>query len=371
MWNSNAAEITLAEIEKLGRDNVCFVDIRSGIAYEHGHIPDALHLRELSEDTLRILPKDKLLIVYCSIGEKSRDVVKRLIAEGYHAVSMSGGFRAWLIEAYSELSREEVSRYDRQMILPEVGTDGQKKLKNASVLIVGAGGLGSPAALYLAAAGVGRIGIADADRVNISNLHRQIIHSNNTVGANKAESAGAGMRRINDSITVETYPYFITAENISSIIETYDFVIDAADNFETKFLINDACVLAKKPFCHAGILRFEGQVMTYVPGNYPCYRCIFEDIPDAGSIPNCGQAGIMGALAGIVGCIQALEALKYILDIGELLVGKMLIIDGLVMKFRIAVFRRKSPSCRVCGDKKDIFDVKANASEYERTACML
>lgn len=370
MW-SNSTEITIDEIGKLQEESLCFVDIRSKIAYDHGHIPKAVHFDILSDDPENSLPRDKQLIIYCSIGERSRDVVKKLAEAGYHAVNLSGGYRAWLMEVYTELNQEELDRYERQIILPEVGTDGQKKLLNASVLIIGAGGLGSPAALYLAAAGIGRIGIADADEVSISNLQRQILHSTNRVGVNKAQSAKEGMQRINPDIIVEPYPCFVTAQNISEMIESYDFIIDAADNFETKFLINDACVLASKPFCHAGILRFEGQVMTYVPGEYPCYRCIFEDIPEAGSVPNCGQAGIIGAVAGVVGCIQALEAIKYILGVGELLTGKMLLFDGLTMKFRTADFRKKSPICRVCGEEKDITDVAANASEYERRICQL
>lgn len=273
-----------------------------------------------------------------------------------------------------ELSDGEIARYERQIILPEVGIEGQKRLKNASVLIIGAGGLGSPAALYLAAAGVGRIGIADADEVSISNLQRQVLHAAENVGKNKAESAKEGMERINDTIDVVTYPCFLTPQNISAILEEYDFIIDAVDNFETKFLINDACVLAGKPFCHAGILRFEAQIMTWVPkaaASVPCYRCIFEEIPEAGSVPNCGQAGIIGAVAGIAGCIQALEAVKYILGIGELLTGKMLVLDGLTLRFRTVNFQGRSETCRVCGEKKDIFDVAANESEYERKACTL
>lgn len=279
---------------------------------------------------------------------------------------------SWLKRNYQELTSEEKDRYERQMILPEVGVEGQKKLKESSVLIIGAGGLGSPAALYLAAAGIGKIGIADADCVNISNLHRQILHSSDKVGVNKAMSAKESMEKVNDCIHIETYPYFVTAENIASIINEYDFVIDAADNFETKFLINDACVIASKPFCHAGILRFEGQVMTILPGHdKPCYRCIFEKIPEAGSVPNCSQAGIVGAVAGIVGSVQALEAIKYILGIGDLLVGKMLTVNGLTMQMRTIRFGKKSASCRVCGEKRDIFDVAENRSEYDRNVCSL
>jgi molybdopterin/thiamine biosynthesis adenylyltransferase/rhodanese-related sulfurtransferase len=362
-------ELTLKEIAKENQKEVCFLDTRSKIAYEHGHIPDAVYFGEATPEAMKQLPKDKQFIVYCSIGENSRQTVEKLLEAGYEAYNLAGGYRSWLLEHYEELSHSEIERYERQIILPEVGIEGQKKLKNARVLIVGAGGLGCPAALYLAAAGVGKIGIVDADAVSVSNLQRQILHDSVNVGMNKAESAKAGMERINDSVEVETYPYFITPDNIQDIIADYDFIIDAVDNFETKFLINDACVLAQKPFCHAGILRFEGQIMTYVPGENPCYRCVFEEIPERGSIPNCSQAGILGAVAGVVGCIQALEALKYILSIGELLVGKMLVINGLTMQFRMVRFGEKSKVCRVCGPNNNIRDVAENAAEYEQVKC--
>ena len=264
-----------------------------------------------------------------------------------------------------KISPLELERYDRQMILTQVGSEGQKKLKKARILIVGAGGLGSPAALYLAGAGVGTIGIMDADDVNVSNLHRQIIHSIERVGMNKAESAKTAIAQQNELVQVKTYPFFLTAENAEEIISAYDFVIDAADNFETKFLINDTCVLLGKPFCHAGVLQFQGQIMTYVPGEYPCFRCVFEEIPEKGTVPNCSQAGIIGAMAGMIGSIQALEAIKYILGAGELLTGKMMVFDGLTMRTRVVPFEKKNESCRVCG-KKQIQSVKENAGEYGR-----
>lgn len=252
------------------------------------------------------------------------------------------------------LGEEETERYSRQILLPQVGSDGQLKLKNSSVLIVGAGGLGSPAALYLAGAGVGMIGIIDADTVSVSNLQRQIIHSMETAQMNKAESAKLQMEKLNDNIMVRAYPYALTAENAEEIICDYDFVIDATDNFETKFLINDACVLQHKAFCHGGILGFEGQVMTYVPGDFPCYRCIFGDVPKQGSVLNCRQAGVLGATAGITGTIQALEAIKYLLHTGELLTGKMFVMDTLTMKSRLIKFGHKNPACRVCNGPKRI-----------------
>lgn len=272
---------------------------------------------------------------------------------------------------FRELDTEEVKRYDRQMVLPQVGSEGQKKLKNFRVLIVGAGGLGSPAAFYLAGAGVGTIGIVDADTVSISNLQRQIVHNMETEHINKAESAKLSLQKLNDRIDIRAYPYALTAENAEEIISQYDFIIDAVDNFETKFLINDVCVLMEKAFCHAGILQFQGQVMTYVPGNNPCYRCVFEEMPKSGSIPNCSQAGIIGAAAGIIGSIQALEVVKYLLGAGELLIGKIFVLDGLSMRTRLVCYNNKNESCRVCGRHRTITNIRENADEYIRKSCRL
>lgn len=364
-------KITLQQIEKLKKEEYIYLDIRGDISYAHGHIPDSILWDGIMQDVEK-LPRNKKLIVYCTYGEKSIDAAKKLEEEGYDAYSLEGGYRSWLLLNYDGLSPKEQERYDRQMILPQVGIEGQKKLKNSSVLIVGAGGLGAPAALYLAGAGIGTIGIMDADEVSISNLQRQVIHSMSTVHVNKAESAKETMEKLNDQIEVKTYPYHLTPDNAQEIISQYDFIIDAVDNFEAKFLINDTCVLLEKPFCHGGILQFEGQVMTYVPQkDAPCYRCIFEEIPESGSIPNCSQAGVIGAIAGIIGSIQALEAIKYILNIGELLTGKMLIFHGLTMKMRVANFGEKNPGCRVCGEHANIKDIKKNAIEYMPKGCMV
>lgn len=361
-------ELTLQQISAMPDDSYIYVDVRSEIAYQHGHIANAFHWNGIDNITF---PENKRIIVYCTYGENSIPLVEKLKKRGHDAYNLSGGYREWLIYNSEELSDEEINRYDRQIILPQVGSDGQRKLKNAKVLIIGAGGLGSPAALYLAGAGIGTIGIMDADTVSISNLQRQIIHNTENADQNKAESAKLALQKLNNKITVKAYSYFLTAENAEEIISGYDFIIDAADNFETKFLINDVCVLLKKPFCHAGIMRFEGQVMTYVPKEYPCYRCIFEEIPERGTIPNCSQAGIIGAVAGITGSIQALEAIKYILGIGELLTGKMFIIDGLSMKTRIAEFAVKNKNCKVCGETPLIKNIKDHAEKYTINICGL
>ena len=235
-----------------------------------------------------------------------------------------------------KLTNEQLERYSRHIILNEIGGKGQKKLLEAKVLIIGAGGLGSPIALYLAAAGVGTIGIVDADVVDLSNLQRQIIHTTADIGTPKVDSAKATINAINPDVKVITYHEFMTSKNIVDSIkdQDYDFIIDGTDNFPVKFLINDACVFLKKPFSHAGIIRFRGQTMTYVPGEGPCYRCVFETPPPKGAVPSCKEAGVLGAMAGVIGSIQATEAVKYILGIGDLLTGYLLTYDALTMEFR-------------------------------------
>lgn len=267
-------------------------------------------------------------------------------------------------------TQEQMERYSRHIILKNVGAAGQKKLLAAKVLVIGAGGLGSPVLMYLAASGVGTIGIADDDAVDLSNLQRQIIHSTDAVGEPKAESAARRMHEINPDVKTIVYKERVTAENIADMIRGYDFIIDGVDNFAAKFLINDACVLAGKPFCHGGIREFTGQVMTYVPGQGPCYRCIFEEIPPAGATASCKDAGVLGTLPGIIGSIQAFEAQKYILGVGELLTGCMLVFDGLTMKFRTVEFDGASPHCRVCGEHADIHTLDPD-NYIEQNACSL
>ncbi len=256
------------------------------------------------------------------------------------------------------LSAEELERYSRHIILQGVGLAGQKKLAAGKVLVIGAGGLGSPVLMYLAASGVGTIGIMDDDVVDKSNLQRQIIHSTGQVGFSKAESAAGRIEKINPYIKTVIYKERAAAENLLEIISQYDFIVDGVDNFSSKFLINDACVLAQKPFSHGGIREFSGQLMTYVPGEGPCYRCIFEEIPPDGEVDSCSQAGVLGTLPGIIGSLQALEVQKYLIGTGELLTGHMLTFDGLTMQFRKIPFSGKSPHCRVCGERADIMELK-------------
>lgn len=263
-------------------------------------------------------------------------------------------------------TNEQLERYSRHIILQEVGVKGQKKLLNASVLIIGAGGLGAPAALYLAAAGVGTIGIVDADEVDLSNLQRQVIHTTNDVGKAKVKSAAETMEAINPDVTVKTYRTFVDSTNIMDLIKDYDFIIDGTDNFPAKFLINDACVMAGKPFSHAGIIRFKGQLMTYVPGKGPCYRCVFKNPPPKDAVPTCKQAGVIGAMGGVIGSLQAMEAIKYIIGTGELLTGKLLTYDALKMEFH-TIKLPKDHHCAVCGDEPTITEL----IDYEQAECDL
>ncbi len=245
-----------------------------------------------------------------------------------------------------ELGEEQLERYSRHIVIKEIGIKGQKKLFNSKVLIIGAGGLGSPAALYLAAAGTGTLGIADPDIVELSNLQRQIMHTTESIGKPKAESAKRAVTAINPGINVNIHKVFADKDNIKEIIKDYDFIIDATDNFASKFLINDICVKEGKAFSHAGVVRFQGQLFTYVPGA-PCYRCFFKEPPPEGAVKNGSEAGIIGAVCGITGSLQAMEAVKYITGTGKLLTGKFLIFDSLTMQFRTVKFK-KDKDCKIC-----------------------
>lgn len=242
----------------------------------------------------------------------------------------------------------QIRRYSRQLILDEVGQKGQEKLSRARILVIGAGGLGAPALLYLAAAGVGTLGIADSENVDVSNLHRQIVHFTSDVGKEKTQSAKEKLKKLNPNVTVITHPQRVRQETARGLIDGYDVVIDGTDNFETKFMINDVCIDSSTPFVHAGIVKFEGQVTTVVPHAGPCIRCLFDAPPPVGAVPSCGQAGILGAVAGVIGSIQAAEALKLILGAGDVLSGRLLVADILRMTFRTVEFPRRR-GCGGCG----------------------
>jgi len=253
-----------------------------------------------------------------------------------------------------DFTEEQIERYSRHIILPEVGGKGQAKLLKGKVFVLGAGGLGSPALLYLAAAGVGTIGIADGDKVDISNLQRQIIHNNTRVGVHKAESARMSIEDLNPDVKVVTHDTRLTADNIRDVIRDYDIILDGSDNFPTRFLVNDASFFEKKTLVSGSMFRFEGQISVFKPhAGYPCYRCLYPEPPPKGLVPSCQEAGVLGALAGVIGVLQAVEAMKEILGIGEGMAGYLMIFDSLKMTFR-KVKVRKDPDCALCGDNATI-----------------
>lgn len=259
------------------------------------------------------------------------------------------------------LTEAQIERYSRQILLAEVGGKGQQKLAQAKVFLVGAGGLGSPAAFYLAAAGVGTLAVCDGDVVEIHNLQRQILHRTSDVGTPKATSAQRALEALNPETRVVPIAERLTSQNILDHLRGYDLVLDGSDNFPTRYLVNDACVLLQKPLMHGGIFRFEGQAFTILPGAGPCYRCLFAEPPPPGAVPSCQEAGIIGAVAGIIGMIQANEAIKYILGKGELLVGRLVVFDALATRFREVKIRR-DPRCPVCGDAPTITQL----ADYEQ-----
>ena len=263
-----------------------------------------------------------------------------------------------------ELTEEQVLRYSRHILLPEVGGVGQSRLLSSSVLVIGAGGLGSPVALYLAAAGVGHIGLVDMDQVDLSNLQRQVIHRTSDVGRMKVSSAKEKIALLNPDVRVTEYPFPLMADNASDIAVQYDVLVDGTDNFAAKFLINDLAILTDRPLVHAGILRFVGQVLTVLPGKSACYRCLFREPPPVGAVPTCSEAGVLGVIAGVIGTIQATEVLKILLNRGELLVDRLLTYDALPASFRNVKVRR-NPRCPVCGDHPTITELH----DYEQPVC--
>ncbi len=344
-------------------DAPVLIDVRERDEYEQGFIPRAewvprgfLELRV--ED---IVPeRDREVIIYCAGGTRSAMAARSLEELGYTKVSsMAGGFRAWKNAGYNferprVLTPEQIKRYSRHIMLPEVGELGQGKLLDAKVLCIGAGGLGSPSSLYLAAAGVGTIGLVDDDLVDESNLQRQVLHNVERLGMPKVESARKTLQALNPDVQVNGHQTRMTSENVLDLLANYDVIVDGADNFPTRYLLNDAALKLGKPVIHASIFRFEGQVTTFLPDEGPCYRCLYPDPPPPGMAPSCQEAGVLGVLPGIVGCLQANEALKLILGQGKSLSGRLLVFDALGTKFR-QLKLRKDPSCRVCSkDPKDI-----------------
>ena len=335
-----------------------FLDVREPDEYEQGAIPGAVHIpRGHLEFQVegRLLNKDEPVVVYCAGGARSAFAAKTLQEIGFtNVVSVIGGFNRWKDEGLTwttpkTLTPDQRNRYQRHLLLPEVGEKGQQRLLESKVLMLGAGGLGSPSSLYLAAAGVGNIGIIDMDVVDASNIQRQILHNLDRVGERKVDSAKKSLTALNPDLNVATYDVRLGADNILDIIDGYDIIVDGTDNFPTRYLVNDAALLKKIPVVHGSIFRFEGQVTIFDPYNGPCYRCMIPEPPPAELAPSCAEAGVLGVLPGIVGSIQALETLKMLLNLGETLVGRLLAFDALEESFRTFKVRR-DPACPACGE---------------------
>ncbi|RMG99607.1 MAG: molybdopterin-synthase adenylyltransferase MoeB [Deltaproteobacteria bacterium] len=332
------------------------IDVRERDEYEQGYVPGAdwvprgfleLRIEDLCPE------RDTEIVLYCAGGVRSLLAARNLAELGYtNVASMSGGFRAWKNAGHPlarprTLTGDQLKRYARHIMLPEVGEEGQARLLDAKVLCLGAGGLGSPSALYLAAAGVGTIGIVDDDVVDESNLQRQVLHNVERLGMPKAESAARTLKALNPDVEVVPHRTRLTSENVMEILAGYDLVVDGADNFPTRYLLNDAALKLGKPVIHASIFRFEGQVTTFLPDEGPCYRCLYPEPPPPGMAPSCQEAGVLGVLPGMVGTLQANEALKLILGIGRSLSGRLLVLDALETRIR-ELKLRKDPKCPVC-----------------------
>ncbi len=337
--------------------DVVLLDVREPDEYEQGAIPGAVHVpRGMLEFTIegRLPDKSAPVVVYCAAGVRSAFAAKTMGDLGYtDVVSLVGGFNRWKDQGRpwrtpQALTPDQRNRYQRHLLLPEVADEGQLKLLDSKVLLLGAGGLGSPAALYLAAAGVGTIGIIDMDVVDASNLQRQILHSMDRIGERKVDSAKKTLTALNPDVDVVTYDVRLGADNVLDIIDGYDLIVDGTDNFPTRYLVNDASLLKRIPVVHGSIFRFEGQVTVFDPYTGPCYRCMIPEPPPAELAPSCAEAGVLGVLPGIVGSIQAVEAIKILLGLGDSLVGRLLAYDALEQSFRTFKVRR-DPACPACG----------------------
>lgn len=341
------------------------IDVREKYEWDDGYIPGATHVpRGFLESRIEeaITDKDTPVVIYCAGGVRSAFAAKTLQEMGYtDVVSVTGGYGAWKNAGLptikpQTLTKSQQSRYSRHILVPEVGEAGQLKLLNTKVLLIGAGGLGAPNAFYLAAAGIGTLGIIDNDVVEESNLQRQIIHSLDRVGQYKADSAAKAIAALNPDVKVNVYKERLTAENIERILPQYDIVVDGTDNFETRYLVNDFAVKYRKPVVHASILSFNGQLTVLTPYEGPCYRCIYPDPPPAELAPNCSEAGVLGVLPGVIGLLQANEAIKLALNIGESLAGRFMLFDALEAEFTNLKLRR-DPHCVACGEHADIDDL--------------
>ncbi len=337
---------------------VALVDVREQHEFEERHIPGAIHVPRghLESRIEQFVPdKSRRVILYCASGNRSAFAAKTLTEQlGYSDVaSMAGGITLWKDRNYEtvvprKLTQEQKERYSRHILVPEIGLEGQLKLLDAKVLLLGAGGLGSPTALYLAAAGVGTIGLVDDDEVDASNLQRQVIHSTETIGIPKTESARRQIEALNPDVTVNEHRTRLDSSNVIELLSSYDIIVDGADNFPTRYLLNDASVRLNKPVVSASILAFDGQISTFVPHDGPCYRCLYPTPPPPELAPSCGAAGVLGMLPGVMGLMQSLEVFKLITGAGEPLVGRLLLFEALSTTFT-ELKVRKDPSCPICG----------------------
>jgi molybdopterin/thiamine biosynthesis adenylyltransferase/rhodanese-related sulfurtransferase len=363
---------TKAEIEEidaggarslLAEAEAAFVDVRERDEWDQGHIPGAVHIpRGNLESRIEAAVPDRgqPVVLYCASGNRSAFAARTLGELGYESVlSLAGGYNDWKrngnpFQVPRALDDARRRRYSRHLLIPEVGEEGQLELLDAKMLLIGAGGLGSPASLYLAAAGVGTLGIVDDDAVDETNLQRQIVHSLDRLGESKAESAKRTIQALNPDVEVKVFRERLTSDNVDRILgEGWDVIVDGADNFPTRYLLNDASVWHGIPIVHGSIFRFEGQTTVFKPGEGPCYRCLFPQPPPPELAPSCAEGGVLGVLPGIVGSLQANEALKLVLGIGESLVGRLLLFDALETTFT-EISLRRDPECPVCGDNPTI-----------------
>jgi sulfur-carrier protein adenylyltransferase/sulfurtransferase len=359
---SRIDEVDPAAVREQVGNGAVIVDVREPEEWSAGHIPGAVHVpKSYLESRIEGAVPDRSghVVLYCASGNRSAWAARTLIEDlGYeHVESMTGGFTLWKDRGYEvetprSLTAEQRERYSRHLLLPEVGMDGQQKLLDARVLLLGAGGLGSPAALYLAAAGVGTLGIVDNDEVDLSNLQRQVIHSSERIGVHKVDSAEQTINALNPDVTVEKYPVRLGADNIVEIISGYDVIVDGLDNFPTRYLLNDASVRLGIPVVSAAILGFEGQLSVFKPYDGPCYRCLFPVPPPAELAPSCGANGVLGVLPGTMGMLQATEVIKLILGEGDPLIGRLLMYDALAARVTEVKVRR-DPDCPICSREPD------------------
>ena len=351
--------------EAQGLEGAAWIDVREQDEWDEGHLPGAVHIpRGNLESRIEGVVPDRTtpVVLYCASASRSAFAAESLLALGFERpMSLAGGYTDWKrngleIVIPKQLSPEKRARYSRHLLIPEIGESGQLKLLDSKILLIGAGGLGSPASLYLAAAGVGHLGIIDADIVDESNLQRQIAHSLNTLGTPKVDSAKRAIEALNPDVEVTTYRERLTSENIDRILDDgWDIIVDGADNFPTRYLVNDASVWRGIPVVHGSIYRFEGQVTVFKPHEGPCYRCLYPSPPPPELAPSCSEGGVLGVLPGIVGTLQTNEALKLAADIGDPLVGRLLLFDALTTDFTEVKIRR-NPDCPVCGEHPTVTD---------------